>query len=133
MRTTPCDALQADTEDRGEEGGAVTAPPRRRVEGEDNSDAALQRGSDQGRRDQRRAEARHQDFVPDDSSSSSESTSSEGSSDASASEGSERTNLKASQSPAAPSGGSRGGGTEYFPSLCHPKETVTGSVYYLGV
>ena len=54
MRTALRDALQGD---RGEEGGTVPAPPRPRVE-EDDSEAstALQRGSDQGRRDLRLAE-----------------------------------------------------------------------------
>ena len=73
MRTALRDALQGD---KGEEGGTVPSPPRRRVM-EDNSEAsaALQRGSDQGRRDLRRAEAQDQDFVPGESSSSDSSSS----------------------------------------------------------
>ena len=55
MRTALRDALQGD---RGEEGGTVPAPPRRRVEEDDfEASAALQRGSHQGRRDVRRGEA----------------------------------------------------------------------------
>ena len=106
MRTALRDALQGD---RGEEGGTVPAPPRPRVE-EDNSEAsgALQRGSDQGRRDLRLAEAQDQDFVPGDSSTSdSDSDSDSGSSNGSASGEGARTDPQASQSSATPSGGSR--------------------------
>ena len=85
MRTALRDIVRGDTQNMGEEGGAVFAPPWRRVEAEDNSEApaALQRGSDQGRSDLRRAEARDRDLVPGDSSGS-ESSSCEGSSDGSA-------------------------------------------------
>ena len=45
LRTAPRDALQGD---RGEEGGTVPAPPKRRVEEDDfEASVALQRGSDQ--------------------------------------------------------------------------------------
>ena len=49
----------------GERGEDIPAPPRTKVEEEDNSKApaALQRDSDQGRRDLRRAEAQNLDFV----------------------------------------------------------------------
>ena len=103
MRTALRDALQGD---RGEEGGTVPAPPRPRVEEDDSeASAALQRGSDQGRRDLRVAEAQDQDFVPGDSSTSeSDSDSDSGSCDGSASGEGERTDLQASESSATPSG-----------------------------
>ena len=110
MRAALRDALQCD---RGEEGGTVPAPPRPRVEEDDSeASAALQWGSDQGRRDLRLAEAQDQDFVPGDSSTSdsgsdSDSDSDSGSSDGSASEEGERTDPQAAQSSATPSGGSR--------------------------
>ena len=78
LRTTIRNALQGDTLDRGDKGGRVLPPPRRQVEGGDNSEApaAFQRRCDQGWRGLTRAKARDLDFLPGDPSSDSGSSSS---------------------------------------------------------